>query len=100
MGETISGQQIWKPGALVAEVRAESADRVALLHLETNQPVVLTGTAAVVWAMIDGHRTESAIIAELSSMYVDIDGKMNVQLSSFFSALEAQRLIVGSVATQ
>lgn len=84
---------VWKRGGLVAEVRTQSTNRVALLHLDATQPVVLEGTAAVIWNLIDGQRTEESILAELEASFQDRSGQMQAQVESFLASLEAQRLI-------
>ena len=84
---------VWKRGGLVAEVRTESQGRVALLHLDANQPVVLEGTAATIWDLIDGQRTQQSILAELEANFEDQAGHMQSQVEHFLAGLEAQRLI-------
>ena len=77
----------------VAEVRTESTNRVALLHLDATQPVVLEGTAATIWALIDGRRDQSDVIAELEAAFEDAAGELAPQVEAFLASLEAQRLI-------
>ena len=77
----------------VAEVRTESAGRVALLHLDATQPVVLDGTAAAIWELIDGRRDQSDVIAELEAIFEDAAGQLAQQVEAFLASLEAQRLI-------
>ena len=84
---------VWKRGGLVAEVRTESQARVALLHLDATQPVVLEGTAATIWNLIDGHRSEQSILDELAATFEDRSGQMQAQVEDFLASLEAQRLI-------
>ncbi|KIS26207.1 pyrroloquinoline quinone biosynthesis protein PqqD [Arthrobacter sp. SPG23] len=77
----------------VAEVRTESAGRVALLHLDATQPVVLDGTAAAIWELLDGRRDQSDVIAELEAAFEDASGELGPQVEAFLASLEAQRLI-------
>jgi pyrroloquinoline quinone biosynthesis protein D len=77
----------------VAQVRTESANRVALLHLDANQPVVLEGPAAAIWELIDGERTEQGIMAELQASFEDESGQMHEQVVDFLNALKEQHLI-------
>jgi hypothetical protein len=84
---------VWKRGGLVAEVRSEAQGRVALLHLDATQPVVLEGTAATIWNLIDGQRSEQSILAELEATFEDRSGQMQAQVEDFLASLEAQRLI-------
>ena len=84
---------IWRHSGLVAEVRTDPATRVALLRLDATQPVVLEGTAAAIWNLIDGQRREQSILAELEASFEDHSGQMRAQLQSFLASLEAQHLI-------
>ena len=84
---------VWKRGGLVAEVRTESAGRVALLHVDATHPVVLDGTAAAIWALIDGRRAQADVIAELEATFEDAAGQLALQVEGFLASLEAQRLI-------
>ena len=90
---------VWKRGGLVAEVRTESQARVALLHLDATQPVVLEGTAATIWNLIDGQRSEQSILAELEATFEDRSGQMQTQVERFLANLEAQRLIEAARGT-
>lgn len=84
---------IYHRSTLVAEVRTESTQRVALLHLDATQPVVLEGTAATIWELIDGRRDQAAVIAELEATFEDAAGQLAQQVEDFLASLEAQRLI-------
>lgn len=83
----------------VAQVRTESANRVAVLHIDANQPVVLEGTAAAIWDLIDGRRTEQEILTELQSSFEDESGQMEAQVRSFLANLQKQQLIEPATAT-
>ena len=89
---------VWKRGGLVAEVQTQRRSRVALLHLDENQPVVLEGPAAVIWELIDGHRSEQDILAELEATFEDELGQMQAQVELFLASLEARRLIEPATA--
>jgi pyrroloquinoline quinone biosynthesis protein D len=84
---------VWKHSGLVAEVHSESAGRVALLHLDAPQPVILTGPAEAIWQLIDGRRDEAEVIAELQAQFQDTAGQLAGQVETFLANLEAQRLI-------
>lgn len=90
---------VWKRGGLVAEVCTERRARVALLHLDATQPVVLEGPAAVIWDLIDGQRSERDIFAELEATFEDQSGQMEAQVEGFLASLEAQRLIEAAHGT-
>lgn len=84
---------------MVAEVCTEPRARVALLHLDATQPVVLEGPAAVIWDLIDGQRSERDIFAELGATFEDQSGQMQAQVEGFLASLEAQRLIEAARGT-
>ncbi|MGN7200852.1 PqqD family protein [Arthrobacter sp. SAFR-044] len=84
---------IWHHSGHVAQVCTKPRARVALLHLDATQPVVLEGPAAVIWDLIDGQRSEREILAELEITFEDQAGQMQAQVEGFLASLEAQRLI-------
>ena len=90
---------IWHHSRHVARVCTEPRARVALLHLDATQPVVLEGPAAAIWDLIDGQRSEQDIFAELVATFEDPSGLMQFQVESFLASLEAQRLIEASPNT-
>lgn len=84
---------IWHHSGHVAQVCTEPRARIALLHLDATQPVVLEGPAAVIWDLIDGQRSEQDILAELEATFEDQSGQMQAQVEDFLASLEAQCLI-------
>ncbi|WP_461857300.1 PqqD family protein [Arthrobacter sp. C152] len=84
---------------MVAEVCTKPRARVALLHLDATQPVVLEGPAAVIWDLIDGQRTQQEIFTELEDTFEDATGQMQAQVEEFLANLEAQRLIEAAHGT-
>ena len=62
-------EQVWRVSADVACVQSADGDRVAVLHLEQQVPVILVGTAASVWNGLDGTRTEAELIECLAREY-------------------------------
>jgi hypothetical protein len=76
-GETAAGAPAAAPGDATVWRRSPSAayvesdDRVVVLdldHLEL-QPYVFEGSAAQVWACLDGDRSESEIVHDLAEAY-------------------------------
>jgi pyrroloquinoline quinone biosynthesis protein D len=84
---------IWKPASRVAEVRTAAGTRVALLQLDAAQPVVLEGSAAAIWQLVDGNKPESTIIAELESQFDPGHGGLRAQVEEFLRRLADQKLI-------
>jgi len=89
---------VWKRGGLVAEVRSQHRSRIALLHLDETHPVVLQGPAAMIWELIDGHRSEQDIFDELEKTFDDELGQMHAQAEHFLASLESRRLIEPATA--
>ena len=87
------GSGIWRRSSLIAEVRSEDEPRVALLHLDAEQPVVLEGSGAVIWDLIDGQRTVEGIVAELEIEYGAGGAEMAAQVSAFLDNLAVQSFI-------
>ena len=90
---------IWHHSSHVAQARTESTSRVALLHLDATQPVVLDGTAAAIWELIDGRRDQADLIAVLEAAFEDEAGQLAHQVEAFLASLEAQNLIEASGKT-
>lgn len=86
-------ERVWRRAPFVAEVRSETADIIAVLHLDTDQPRVLNDTAATIWSLIDGHRAESEIVSKLSEEYDDADGLISAHVEGFMTSLSSERLI-------
>ena len=60
---------IWHRSRDIAEIDDGSGDRFAVLSLAADRPVVLTGTAARIWRLIDGTRTQAEVLAELLAAF-------------------------------
>jgi hypothetical protein len=77
----------------VAEVAAENGERFALLNLECRRPVVLIGSAAVIWSLVDGTRTEAEMLSELRRLYADdLSADTPAQVDAFLAQLQEQGL--------
>lgn len=86
-------ERVWRRAPFVAEVRSETSDTIAVLQLDTDQPRVLNGTAATIWALIDGHRSQSEIVAQLCEEYDDADGLISAHVENFMAILSSELLI-------
>jgi hypothetical protein len=64
---------VWRraPGTAYVETPAGSAERVVVLDLDhpDRPPYVFSGSAAQIWACVDGDRTESEIAADLAEAF-------------------------------
>ena len=78
---------VWRRAPLAAEGRSETVDTIVLLPPDTGQPRVLTGTAATLWALVNGSRSQSEIISQLS------EGLTAVRVDEFLASLRSEWLI-------
>lgn len=84
---------VWRRGVNVAEVRSDDLRTVALLCLEAGTPRVLDGTAATIWCLMDGQRSQDDISAVLVEEFDDTEGTIPTQVRSFFEALAEESLV-------
>lgn len=84
---------VWRRGIDVAEVRSEDLRMVALLQLEAGTPKVLDGTAASIWCLMDGERSQDEISAMLAEAFDDAEGMIPSQVMTFFEALAEEALV-------
>lgn len=61
--------RIWRRRRRVAEVVSDGGERAAVLNLDASVPLVFTGSAARIWGLVDGRRSEEQIRAELETVY-------------------------------
>jgi len=73
----------------------EGADRVAIVTLARLQdpPVLLTGTAARIWAAVDGARDDEAVASEVAARYDVPVEEIRTEVLSFLQHLAACQLI-------
>lgn len=64
-----TGATVWQPATTAAYV--ETPERVVVLDLDhlDRAPYVFEGSAAQVWACIDGDRTQDEIVRDLSEVF-------------------------------
>lgn len=86
-------ERVWRRAPFVAEVRSEMGDTVAVLQLDSDQPRVLNGTAATIWTLMDGRRSESDIVSKLSEEFDDADGLISTHVEEFMASLSSEGLI-------
>jgi|GEM_PF-1934857 len=86
--------QFWKRAHAVGQVPAPGEERTVILNLERGSPLVLQGSAAVIWELIDGTRTETGILKELAGIYTGADERlMAAQTRQFLAGLFLQGLV-------
>jgi hypothetical protein len=85
---------VWRHKETVAHV--DSHERTALLDLDhlDRPPMILEGSGAVVWQLIDGERDVDALVAEVASYYDESEDTVGPGVRAFLEELEARRLVV------
>lgn len=91
---------MWRKSPLVAEVVHDHIDRVALLHLDAAQAVVLEGPAARIWTLIDGAASADEILGQLVTYYGEPATTITEQTAVFLDSLANQKLIEPVVQTK
>jgi Coenzyme PQQ synthesis protein D (PqqD) len=93
-GESTAGAEVWRRSASAAYVGSD--DRVVVLDLEhlDLQPYVFEGSAAQVWACLDGERTESEIVDDLAEAYAEPRDVVLDGVREFLGRLRGLGLIV------
>lgn len=64
-----------------------------MLHVDTDAPRVLNGTAAAIWRLVDGRRNLDEIVALLREEFDDPDDLLANHVGAFFRSLRAEELI-------
>lgn len=79
---------MWHRCAHVAEVRSPDQGQAALLNLTHARPLVLHGSALIIWELIDGTRTQTEMLDELRDIYGTGDrAQIDAQLTLFLGEL-------------
>ncbi|MGE8142335.1 PqqD family protein [Novosphingobium sp. NPDC080210] len=69
---------------------------VVLLNLDDGAFFSLTGTAAEIWALIDGARNREAVIAELAARHNADHAAVAADLDPFLADLQARGFLAGA----
>lgn len=93
-------EQVWHVSADVACVQSADGDRVAVLHLEQDVPVILVGTAASVWNGLDGTRTETELIEFLARDYGTDAGAIEEDVMGLLHTLSTNGMITPSARNE
>jgi hypothetical protein len=85
---------VWRHAEHTAYV--ESPERVAVLDLDHLDlaPYVFEGSAAAIWACLDGDRTESEVISDLAEAYEVEAAVVAVDVRQFVDRLRDLGLVV------
>lgn len=73
-------------------VETEVDEEVLIVDLDGGELFSLSGTARVIWRLIDGVRNDAAILVELGELYGQ-QPEMAAEMASFLAALRAAKLI-------
>lgn len=76
-------------------VYRELAEGGVLLNLESGQYHGLNGTGLVIWDLIDGRRTISALLTELRTRLDAVPADLEREVAGFLESLQARDLLAG-----
>ncbi|MEI2277764.1 PqqD family protein [Paenarthrobacter ilicis] len=92
-------KQFWYKAPAIAEAPGRGETRVALLNLQGGSPLVLLGSGAVIWDLIDGSKTQADLFHELSALFPGVEPQaMEEHLGNFLGELSRHRLAVAKPA--
>jgi hypothetical protein len=85
--------QVWAQSGSLAQVPSEG--RVAMIDLDrlADPPMVLEGTAASIWAAIDGHRTVAEVVDVVAGEYSLPPDDIRADVEAFVADLAARGLV-------
>lgn len=88
--------EVWVQSDSLAQVPSEG--RVAMIDLDrlADPPMVLEGTAASIWAAIDGRRTVAEVVEAVAEEYALLPDDIRADVEAFVADL-AQRGLVRPV---
>jgi hypothetical protein len=69
-------------------------DEIVVMRIDTGDFFALSGTGAVIWAMIDGQRDRMSIVAELIEQFDVSEREIQPQVGQFLHQLYQAGLIV------
>lgn len=84
---------VWRIGDDVAEVRSTDHTTVLRLGSPACVPVLLEGTAFVIWQLIDGFSTVSELVAAVSGLYGVSEDEVQGDVMVFLRGLADDGLI-------
>ena len=92
------GDRVWRraTGTAYVESVGGSAERVVVLDLDhlDRAPYVFEASAVHIWDCVDGHRTESEIVAELTEAFGAPHEVVTVDVREFLDRLADLGLLV------
>ena len=85
---------VWRRAPGTAYV--DTIDRAVILDLDhlDRMPYVFVGSAAQIWACVDGDRTEAEIVADLAEAFEVTEDVVARDVSGFLGELRALGLVV------
>lgn len=96
---SLSGR--WQKSSNLAVV-ASSPSRYVILELSAEQPVVLEGTAARIWELLDQSGDVAFLVQALLPGFAGHETELLEQLQTFIAAMESRALLlwVGSCTNE
>lgn len=84
---------VWTQSPTIAQVPSQG--RVAMIDLDRlgDPPMVLEGTAASIWAAIDGHRSVAQVVDVVAAEYALPAEDIRADVEAFVADLAARGLV-------
>jgi hypothetical protein len=93
--EEAPGSTVWRRASATAYV--DSPDRVVVVDLDHLDlpPYVFEGSAAQIWAAVDGQRSEAEIVADLAAAFAAPVDVVTADVRQFVDRLRELGLVIG-----
>ena len=95
MSSTTTGDEVTYKKVAVIE-RNLSGGRLLVQHRGDGVPTQLSGSAPLIWDLLDAHHTVSGLVLRLSERFADPEGTIEAGVLSALASMEAQGLVVQS----
>ncbi len=93
--ETTTGSRVLAVKDTVAFVTSDEGERVAALDLDrpADPPLILQGSAAVIWGLIDGSRTVDEVVTAVAQHFGEDEATVRGAVDSFLTDLEQRHVV-------
>lgn len=84
----------------VASVVSDECQRIALLSPTIDQPVILSGTGAVLWDILDEVSTAQELVERIADLYCVDASEVRPDVEHFINRLIHQQLLVSKASSR
>ncbi|WP_420867314.1 PqqD family protein [Arthrobacter silviterrae] len=94
MANVNEANQVWTINSDIAHIEQDSLNRVAILNLKINQPVILSRTAAELWHLIISGSTRHELVKFIFEKYEISSNEANIHVKKFIDSLIMAKIIL------